>query len=121
MTYLAGRITHSPEKSYGMAGRAAALSSEEFIHLELGRPSHDTPDFIKQATIRALQAGKVDYGDFRGEPQLRSALAQKLQTFNRIQASPEQVLVTNGLTQVSYAAFMATIDPGDEVILPRRS
>lgn len=117
MTYLAGRITHSPEKSYGMAGRAAALSSEEFIHLELGRPSHDTPDFIKQATIRALQAGKVHYGDFRGEPQLRSALAQKLQTFNRIQASPEQVLVTNGLTQASYAAFMATIDPGDEVIL----
>jgi aspartate aminotransferase len=117
MSYLADRITGSPEKSYGMAGRAAALSGDEFIHLELGRPSHDTPDFIKQATIRALLAGKVHYGDFRGEPQFRTALAQKLRTFNRIQASPEQVLVTNGLTQASYAAFMATIDPGDEVIL----
>lgn len=117
MSYLADRITGSPEKSYGMAGRAAALNGEEFIHLELGRPSHDTPDFIKEATIRALREGKVHYGDFRGELPLRSALAQKLQTFNRIQASPEQVLVTNGLTQASYAAFMATIDPGDEVIL----
>lgn len=117
MSYLADRITQSPEKSYGMAGRAAGLGSDEFIHLELGRPSHDTPEFIKEATIRALRAGKVHYGDFRGEPQLRSALAQKLRNFNFIQTSAEQVLVTNGLTQASFAAFMATVDPGDEVIL----
>lgn len=117
MTFLAERVTASPEKSYGMAGRAAALSGDEFIHLELGRPCHDTPDCIKQATVRALLAGKVHYGDLRGEPQLRSALARKLQRFNRIEVSAEQVLVTNGLTQASFAAFMATVNPGDEVIL----
>lgn len=117
MSYLADRITQSPEKSYGMAGRAAALSSEDVIHLELGRPSHDTPALIKDATIRALLSGKVHYGDFRGELDLRTALARKLQNFNGIAANPQRVLVTNGLTQASYAAFMATIDPGDEVIL----
>lgn len=117
MSFLAERITHSPKKSYGMAGRAAALTDDDYIHLELGRPIHDTPAFIKDATIKALLAGKVHYSDFRGQPELRNALARKLQTFNRIQASAEQVLVTNGLTQASYAAFMTTIDPGDEVIL----
>lgn len=117
MSFLARRITQSPEKSYGMAGRAAALTDEEFIHLELGRPFHDTPAVIKDATIKALLAGKVHYSDFRGQPELRQALARKLQSFNGIQASDEQVLVTNGLTQASYAAFMATIDPGEEVIL----
>jgi aspartate aminotransferase len=117
MSFLAKRITHSPKKSYGMAGRAAALTGEDYIHLELGRPIHDTPAFIKDATIKALLAGKVHYSDFRGLPALREALARKLQTFNGIQATPEQVLVTNGLTQASYAAFMTTIDPGDEVIL----
>jgi len=117
MSYLADRITRSPPKSYGMAGRAAELDAEEFIHLELGRPCHDTPAFIKDATIKALLAGKVHYSDFRGQPELRSALSQKLRSFNGIPAGAEQVLVTNGLTQASYAAFMATINPGDEVIL----
>lgn len=117
MNYLADRITQSPEKSYGMAGRAAALTGEEVIHLELGRPSHDTPALIKQATIQSLLSGKVHYGDFRGEADLRAALADKLRNFNGIAVSPQQVLVTNGLTHASYAAFMATIDPGDEVIL----
>ncbi|HEX7116701.1 MAG TPA: pyridoxal phosphate-dependent aminotransferase [Steroidobacter sp.] len=117
MTFLAKRITDSPKKSYGMAGRAANLTDEDVIHLELGRPYQDTPAVIKDATIKALLAGKVHYSDFRGLPELREALARKLQSFNGIQASADQVLVTNGLTQASYAAFMATVDPGDEVIL----
>ena len=117
MTFLAQRVTASPQKSYGMAGRAAAFNGDDYIHLELGRPCHDTPDCIKQATIQALLAGKVHYGDLRGEPRMRNALAQKLRRFNRIEVDAEQVLVTNGLTQASFAAFMATINPGDEVIL----
>lgn len=118
MSYLADRITRSPEKSYGMAARAAAMQGDDIIYLAIGRPCHDTPAFIKEATIRALRAGEVHYSsDFRGELPLRSALAQKLRTFNGIEASADQVLVTNGLTQASFAAFMATIDPGDEVIL----
>src|SRR5690606_28256175 len=64
VSYLADRITRSPEKSYGMAGRTAALSDPQYIHMELGRPCHDTPELIKEATIKALRAGKVHYSDF---------------------------------------------------------
>jgi aspartate aminotransferase len=119
MVRLARRVTDTPAKSFGMYSRAAALgeSGADLIHLELGRPVHDTPGHIKEAAIAALKAGKVHYGDLRGEGQFRTALAAKLRTFNRIDASPDEVLVTNGLTQASFAAFLAAVDPGDEVIL----
>lgn len=119
MPKLARRITGSSPKSFGMYARAAALGSAgaDLIHLELGKPIHDTPRHIKEATIAALEAGKVHYGDLQGEPAFRAALAEKLRTFNAIDASPEEVVVTNGLTQASFAAFLALIDPGDEVIL----
>lgn len=119
MPKLANRITGSSPKSFGMYARAAALGSAgaDLIHLELGKPIHDTPQHVKDATIAALQAGKVHYGDLQGEPAFRSALSDKLRSFNEIDASPDEVLVTNGLTQASFAAFLALIDPGDEVIL----
>ncbi|MFW7269782.1 pyridoxal phosphate-dependent aminotransferase [Gluconacetobacter sp. Hr-1-5] len=119
MSFLAKRITHSSKKNYGMFAKAAALAAggAELIHLELGRPVHDTPEHIKRATIDALQAGKVHYSDLQGISTLRTALAEKLRDFNGIDAAPEQILVTNGLTQASFAAFLATVEAGDEVIL----
>lgn len=119
MPKLARRIAETSKKSFGMYAQAAALGAAggDLIHLELGKPIHDTPQHIKDATIAALQAGKVHYSDLQGEPAFRDALAAKLRDFNRIEASPDEVLVTNGLTQASFAAFMALIDPGDEVIL----
>lgn len=119
MPKIARRITETSQKSFGMFARAAALgpAGEDLIHLELGRPIHDTPQHIKDATIAALKAGHVHYGDLQGEPAFRAALADKLKTFNRIDASPDEVIVVNGLTQASFAAFFALIDPGDEVIL----
>lgn len=118
-TFLAGRITQSAKKNYGMFAKAAALDAggADLIHLELGRPVHDTPAHIKRATIDALLAGKVHYSDLQGDPALRTALSAKLRDFNAIDAAPDQVLVTNGLTQASFAAFLATIESGDEVIL----
>lgn len=115
----ARRITDTSAKNFGMYARAAALGpgNDDLIHLELGKPIHDTPRHIKDATIAALLAGKVHYGDLQGEPDFRSALAEKLRTFNAIDALPDEVIVTNGLTQASFAAFMALVDPGDEVIL----
>lgn len=119
MPKIARRITETSKKSFGMFARAAALgpAGEDLIHLELGRPIHDTPQHIKDATIAALKAGHVHYGDLQGEPAFRAALSDKLKTFNRIDASPDEVIVVNGLTQASFAAFFALIDPGDEVIL----
>jgi aspartate aminotransferase len=116
---VARRISETSKKSFGMYARAAAMGAAgaDLIHLELGKPIHDTPAHIKEATIAALRSGKVHYGDLQGERAFREALADKLQSFNRIDASPDEVLVVNGLTQASFAAFMALIDPGDEVIL----
>jgi aspartate aminotransferase len=117
MGFLSKRITTSSKKNYGMFAKAAAITDRDLIHLELGSPVHDTPQFIKDATILALNAGKVHYGDLRGEQALRSALATKMADRNDMTVTAEQILITNGLTQASFAAFMATIDPGDEVIL----
>lgn len=102
-----------------MYERAAALEAagRELIRLELGRPFHDTPGHIKESAIAALRAGKVHYGHLQGEPEFRKALAEKVRNFNGIDYGSEEILVTNGLTHASFAAFMALVDPGDEVIL----
>lgn len=117
MRRVAQRIARTSAKSYGMVDKAAASTAADLIHLELGRPYADTPDHIKQATIAALQRGQVHYSDLQGLPPLRAALADKLSRRNGIAASADQVLVTNGLTHGSFAAFMALLDPGDEAIL----
>jgi aspartate aminotransferase len=117
MKHLAKRITETSKKSFGMYGRAAAMTDRDLIHMELGRPHADTPDHIKQATIDAIRAGKVHYSDLPGVPHLRKALQDKLARQNGIEVSTDQIIVTNGLTHGSYAAIMAFIDPGDEAIL----
>ena len=93
------------------------LEGADIIHLEVGRPSFDTPLHIKQATKQALDAGQVHYGDFFGELAFRKALVEKLARCNNIIVAPDEILVTGGLTHGAYATCMAAVDPGDEVIL----
>ena len=120
MRWPAKRISQSSPKSFGMYERAMPLVAEgkDVIHLEVGRPDFDTPRHIKEATKKALDAGKVHYGEFAGERKLREAVCGKLKTVNAIDASPDEVLITNGLTHGGYAVLMAALDEGDEVILP---
>ena len=87
------------------------------IHLEVGRPNFDTPLHIKEATKKALDDGIVHYGDFYGELKLREALSEKLSEYNKIDADPDEIVITNGITHAAYATFMAALDDGDEVIL----
>ncbi|MEZ5797853.1 MAG: aminotransferase class I/II-fold pyridoxal phosphate-dependent enzyme [Paracoccaceae bacterium] len=119
MPSLARRITETSKKSYGMFAKAAGITdaARDLIHLELGRPFHTTPRHIVDATIAALNAGEVHYSDLAGLPAFRDAIAAKLRAYNRLDVTAADVLVTNGLTQASFAAFMALVDPGDEVIL----
>ena len=119
MPRVAQRISQTSPKSFGMFAKAAARPDPagRLIHLELGRPSADTPAHIKQAAVDALMRGEVHYSDMQGTAPLRAALADKLRRQNGLDVSEAEVLVTNGLTHASYAAFMALIDPGDEVIL----
>ncbi len=116
MPRFARRITDSSPKDFGMFARALAQGGD-LIHLELGRPVEDTPDHIKQATVAALWRGDVHYSDLQGLLPLRTALAARMQHETGMAVSPDEVLITNGLTQASYAAFTAFLDPGDEAIL----
>ena len=119
MKWPANRITQSSPKSFGMYEKAMVLMAEgkDVIHLEVGRPNFDTPLHIKEAAKKALDDGKVHYGEFAGERNLREAISNKLKTLNNLVVSPDEVLVTNGLTHAAYAVFMAALDEGDEVIL----
>ena len=119
MKWPARRLAAGSKKSFGMYDAACELDAEgvDLIHLEFGRPHADTPDHIKEAAKAALDAGIVHYGDFRGTLSFRKSLVRKLRDFNGLDYGVDEVLVTNGLTHASFAAFMAAIDPGDEVIL----
>ena len=119
MKWPADRITRSSEKSFGMYEQALPLMARgiDVIHLEVGRPSFDTPVHIKEACKAALDAGMVHYGDFLGNEPFRRALVEKLAARNGIQAAADEVLVTSGLTHGAYITCMAALDPGDEVVL----
>lgn len=112
----AARITDTSPKDFGMFAKALGRGGD-LIHLELGRPVEDTPAHIKAATIAALERGEVHYSDLQGLPELRAAIAAKLARRNGLDLSPDEVIVTNGLTQASFAAFMAFLGPGDECLL----
>lgn len=117
MKQLARRITGTSKKSFGMYARAAGSGRDDLIHMELGKPFADTPQHIKDATIAAILDGKVHYSDLPGILPLRQAIAAKLARQNDMDVTPDQLVVTNGLTHGSYAALMAFINDGDEVIL----
>jgi aspartate aminotransferase len=112
----AARITDTSPKNFGMFAKAVNMSGD-LIHLELGMPVEDTPAHIKAATVAALEAGEVHYSDLRGLPQLRRAISGKLAQRNGLSYSADEVIVTNGLTQASFAAFMAFLGSGDECLL----
>jgi aspartate aminotransferase len=112
----ARRITETSPKNFGMFAKAVQMKGD-LIHLELGMPAEDTPQHIKDATIAALQAGHVHYSDLQGIPELRDAIAEKLRRQNAMDITADEVIVTNGLTQASFAAFMAFLDAGDEALL----
>lgn len=119
MRWPAKRITESSPKSFGIYEQAYLLQEQgvDVIHLEIGRPSFDTPPHIKEATKKALDDGLVHYGDLAGNANFREAIAAKLHKLNRMRVRPDDILVTNGLTHAAYVTCMAALDPGDEVIL----
>jgi aspartate aminotransferase len=84
---------------------------------EGGEPFMTTPDFIKDAMKRALDENKTRYAPSSGIAELRSAIAEKVRTRNRIPAQESDVIVSNGGMQGLFGAFQSTIDPGDEVLL----
>jgi aspartate aminotransferase len=119
MKPFAERMNSQKNKSFGMYEAAAKLEREgaDIIHLEVGRPSADTPLHIKEAAKTALDNGIVHYGDLQGTLALREALARRYRERNGLDVGPDEILITNGITQSAFAALMTLVDPGDEVIV----
>jgi aspartate aminotransferase len=121
MSLIADRLNRiSPSQTIAISSKARALKAagRDIISLGAGEPDFDTPDHIKQAAIAAIQAGETKYTDVAGTPALRRAVAAKFKRDSGIDYKPEEVIVSTGGKQVIYNAMVATVNPGDEVIIP---
>ncbi|MGA1980560.1 MAG: pyridoxal phosphate-dependent aminotransferase [Sedimentisphaerales bacterium] len=109
-----------PSATLAVTSRAKELKAKgvDIVDFGAGEPDFDTPDFIKEAAIKALKAGKTKYTAESGIIELRAAIAAKLEKENGLKYSPEQIIVNIGGKHSVYEAMQATLDPGDEVILP---
>ncbi len=109
-----------PSATIAISTKAMTLKAEgrDVIGLAAGEPDFDTPQNIKDAAIKAIQAGKTKYTAVDGIPELKKAIADKFKRENGLDYKPSQVTVGTGGKQVLFNALMATVNPGDEVIVP---
>jgi aspartate aminotransferase len=98
--------------------RALKAAGRDVIALGFGEPDFDTPRHIQDATVEALRRGETRYTAIDGTPALKQAIARKFATENGLAYAPEEITVATGAKQVIYNAMMATLDDGDEVIIP---
>ena len=118
---LAARVSQvTPSMTLAIDAKAKAMKREgiDVISFSVGEPDFDTPAHIRAAAEAALAQGKTRYGPVAGEPELREAIAQKLQRDNTLCYGAENILITNGGKHSLYNLMMALIEPGDEVIIP---
>jgi len=122
MAFLAdslARIKPSPTIAVTDKARTLKAAGRDVIGLGAGEPDFDTPDNIKQAAIKAIQAGKASkYTAVDGIPELKAAISRKFKRDNELGYKPSQITVGTGGKQVLYNALMCTLNPGDEVIIP---
>jgi aspartate aminotransferase len=121
MSFLAQRLARiKPSPTNMLTGRVIELKAEgrDVIGLGAGEPDFETPDNIKQAGIDAITRGETKYTPIPGTLALRKAICAKLSRENNLDYEPGQITVACGGKQVIYNAFMATLDEGDEVIVP---
>src|SRR5215468_5420462 len=122
MAFLADslkRIKPSPTIAVTDMARALKAAGRDIIGLGVGEPDFDTPDHIKQAACDAIKSGKASkYTAVDGIPELKAAIARKFKRENGLDYKPSQIIVGTGGKQVLFNALMATLNPGDEVIIP---
>ena len=121
MALLAQRMMSvRPSGTKEMTARARALRAQgqDIITLSQGEPDFDTPSDIREAGIAAIRGGHTRYTAVAGIDELRSAIAAKLRRDNGLDYDPSQVIVGCGAKQVIFNALFATLDPGDEVVIP---
>ncbi|GCE79870.1 pyridoxal phosphate-dependent aminotransferase [Komagataeibacter oboediens] len=109
--------------SAAMTDKASALKAEgvKIVSLSSGEPDFPTPEHVVDAAIAAARAGDTKYPPQGGKPALKKAVQGKFQRENHLDYALDEILVANGAKQIIYDAMMATINPGDEVVLPSPS
>jgi aspartate aminotransferase len=121
MGFLADRLARvkaSPTMAITALATELKAAGRDIIGLSVGEPDFDTPDNIKEAAIAAIRAGDTKYTVFDGRMELKEAVAAKFKRENGLDYEPTQVSVSSGGKQVLYNAMVATLSPGDEVIIP---
>ena len=113
------RVKPSPTIAVTDKARVLKAAGRDIIGLGVGEPDFDTPDNIKQAAIKAIESGRASkYTAVDGIPELKAAIVRKFKRENGLDYKPSQIIVGTGGKQVLYNAFVATMNPGDEVIIP---
>jgi aspartate aminotransferase len=120
-TVVAARLNRiQPSLTKAMSERAKALKAEgrDVLAISSGEPDFDTPLHIREAAVAAIGRGETRYTDTAGTLALRRAVAEKFRRDNGIDYAAEEIIVGTGGKQVIYDALVATIDPGDEAVIP---
>jgi len=121
MQLIAERLDRiSPSQTIAISTKARALKAQgrDIISLSAGEPDFDTPQNVKDAAIRAIQAGDTKYTDVAGTKALRQAVADKFKRDSGLDYTPEEIIVSTGGKQVIFNAMVATMNAGDEAIIP---
>jgi len=113
------RIKPSATIAVQQKARDLKTAGRDVIGLGAGEPDFDTPDNIKNAAIEAIRRGETKYPPVSGIAPLREAIAAKFKRENGLDYKPEQTIVGTGGKQILFNAFMATLNPGDEVVIPK--
>ncbi|MEE9330511.1 MAG: pyridoxal phosphate-dependent aminotransferase [Parvularculaceae bacterium] len=112
------RVKPSPTLAVSQQARELNAKGIDVIGLGAGEPDFDTPDHIKAAGIKAIQDGKTKYTNVDGIPELKQAIAAKFKRDNGLTYTSDQISVSTGGKYMIYAALLATLNPGDEVLIP---
>src|SRR6202045_2056161 len=112
------RVQPSPTIAVSSKARDLKAAGKDVIGLGAGEPDFDTPDNIKEAAIKASRDGKTKYTAVDGIPELKAAIVEKFKRENRVAYKPSEISVGSGGKQVLFNALMATLNPGDEVVIP---
>jgi len=121
MSFLSATLSRvKPSPTVAVTAKARELKAEgrDVIGLGAGEPDFDTPENVKDAAIRAIREGQTKYTAVDGIPELKAAICAKFARDNGLDYAPEQISVATGGKQILYNALMATLNPGDEVIIP---
>ncbi len=120
MAFIADTLSRvKPSATIAITQKARDLKAQgrDIISLSVGEPDFDTPDNVKQAAVAAIERGETKYPPVSGIVPLREAIARKFKRENGLDYKPAQTIVCTGGKQVLYNAFLATMNPGDEVVI----